>query len=71
VAQDQNSFLWGIWSDMGISEWTAMALLAAAVVIGSVGSAVAFQLAPSAVLAPFNFAYVAFAALWGVLLFQE
>ena len=65
------SFLFGEWSIMGKSEWLTMALLAAAVIIGSVGAAIAYQLGPPATVATFDFAYVGFAGLWGVLFFAE
>jgi drug/metabolite transporter (DMT)-like permease len=65
------SFLFGEWSVMGKTEWLTMALLAAAVIIGSVGAAIAYQLGPPATVATFDFAYVGFAGLWGVLFFAE
>jgi hypothetical protein len=37
------SFLFGEWSIMGMTKWLTMALLAAAVIIGSVGAAIAYQ----------------------------
>lgn len=70
-AHGADGFVWGPWPAMRVQEWTVMAMLAAAIIIGSVGTAVAFQIAPPAILAPFSFAYVAFAALWGVLLLHE
>lgn len=69
-AQD-TSFLFGEWSIMGKTEWLTMALLAAAVIIGSVGAAIAYQVGPPATVATFDFAYVGFAGLWGVLFFAE
>ena len=66
-----NSFLLGAWSSMGETEWISMALLAVAAVIGSVGAAVAYQIAPPATVATFDFSYLGFAALWGVLFFAE
>jgi len=65
------SFLFGAWSVMGRTEWLTMVLLAAALIIGSVGAATAYQSGPPAIVAPFDFAYVGFAALWGVLFFAE
>jgi drug/metabolite transporter (DMT)-like permease len=66
-----NSFLLGPWTAMGTSEWLAMALLSTAIIAGSVGAAVAYQVGPSSIVATFDFAYVAFAAGWGFLLFAE
>ena len=65
------SFLFGTWTGMGTTEWFTMALLAAAAIIGSVGAAVAYQAGPPAIVATFDFAYLAFAGLWGVLIFGE
>ena len=65
------SFLFGAWTAMGMTEWFTMVLLAAAAIIGSVGAAVAYQAGPPAIVATFDFAYLAFAGLWGVLLFGE
>jgi drug/metabolite transporter (DMT)-like permease len=65
------SFLLGTWSAMGGMEWLAMALLAAATIIGSVGAAIAYQVGPPATVATFDFAYVGFASAWGMLFFAE
>jgi drug/metabolite transporter (DMT)-like permease len=65
------SFLFGAWSTMGRTEWLAMTLLAAAVIIGSVGAAIAYQVGPPATVATFDFVYVGFAGLWGILFFAE
>ena len=64
-------FLTGAWSAMGATQWLAMALLGGAVIIGSVGAAIAYQVGPPATVAAFDFAYVGFAALWGILFFDE
>jgi drug/metabolite transporter (DMT)-like permease len=65
------SFLFGAWSSLGKSEWLAMTLLAAALIIGSVGAAIAYQAGPPATVAVFDFAYIGFAAVWGMLFFAE
>jgi drug/metabolite transporter (DMT)-like permease len=65
------SFLSGPWSPMGTMEWLAMALLAVAIIIGSVGSAIAYQVGPPGTVAAFDFAYVGFAVLWGILFFGD
>jgi drug/metabolite transporter (DMT)-like permease len=66
-----NPFLLGGWVPMWIDEWRAMAMLAIAIMIGSVGAAIAYQSGPSSIVATFDFAYVAFAIVWGMLLFGE
>ncbi len=65
------SFLFGEWSEMGTSEWLTMSLLAVAVIVGSVGAAIAYQVGPPATVATFDFSYLAFAGLWGVVFFGE
>ena len=52
-----------------MTEAAALTLLAAAIIIGSVGAAIAYQVGPPATVASFDFAYVAFAALWGLVFF--
>ncbi len=64
-------FLLGPWSQMGNSEWLVMCMLTAAILVGSIGTAIAYQLGPPSVLATVDFAYVGFAALWGFVLFTE
>ena len=64
-------FLVGPWSEMGAKEWIAIGILSVAILVGSIGAAYAYQNGPPATIATFDFAYVAFAVLWGVLMFQE
>lgn len=64
-------FLLGQWTAMGMNEWLAMGLLSTAIIVGSVGAAIAYQAGPSAIVATFDFSYVVFAAGWGLLFFAE
>jgi drug/metabolite transporter (DMT)-like permease len=48
-----------------------MGLLATATIIGSIGAAIAYQSGPSSVVSTYDFAYLAFAALWGFVFFAE
>lgn len=66
-----NSFLTGAWYAMAPSEWRLMGLLALSILIASVGTAVAYQKAPTSIIGTFEFAYVGFAVLWGILFFAE
>ncbi len=70
-ARSTNPFLLGAWTPMWIDEWRIMALLAVAIVIGSIGAAIAYQNGPAPVIATFDFSYVALAAAWGFLIFAE
>ena len=65
------SFLSGERVPMGSTEWVAMALLATASLIASIGVSVAYQVGPPATIATFDFAYVGFAGFWGILIFAE
>ena len=48
-----------------------MDLLACAILIGSVGAAIAYQNGGLAVIGTFDFACVGFATIWGVVFFAE
>lgn len=66
-----NPFLFGAWTPMSLSEWRTMGILAAAILAGSIGAAVAYQLGPASTVAIFDFSYVGFAAILGYLFFAE
>ena len=66
-----DGFLSAPWIKMDGQAWLAMAALAAVIIIGSVGAAFAYQAAPSSVVSTFDFSYLAFAAIWGLVLFDE
>ena len=70
-ASPARAFLFGSWVELGAAQWAVMGLLAVAIIIGSVGAAIAYQLGRPSTVATFDFAYVAFATLWGVLLFRQ
>jgi len=71
VSIRREGFLLAPWAAMGEAEWVSMALLAAAILIGSVGAAIAYQNGPPAIIGTFDFAYVGFALLWGLIFFAE
>jgi drug/metabolite transporter (DMT)-like permease len=64
-------FLFASWSAMGATQWLGMGLLVAAIIIGSVGAAFAYQVGRPATVATFDFAYVGFATVWGMIFFAE
>jgi len=64
-------FLSAPWTPMGMLEWLAMLLLAGAILAGSIGAAVAYQSGPPRIIGVFDFSYVGFSALWGILIFSE
>ena len=66
-----NAFLFGDWTTMNSTSWLAMWGLALAAVLGSVLGAFAYQTGPSATVATFDYCYLAFIALWGIIFFAE
>ncbi len=64
-------FVLGDWAPMGLREWGLMALLGALSAAYFVGVARAYQIAPSPVIATFDYAYLVSAALWGFIFFAE
>ncbi|MGI9374242.1 MAG: DMT family transporter, partial [Hyphomicrobiales bacterium] len=69
--ENSGSFLSSQWAPIGSNEFAAIGLLAMVILIGSVGTAIAYQIGRSSVIATFDFAYVGFAVLWGFLFFAE
>jgi drug/metabolite transporter (DMT)-like permease len=66
-----NTFLLGSWIGLGLREWVAIAILAAAILIGSTFTAVAYQSAPSSTVSTFDYTYLVFSIMWGILFFAE
>lgn len=62
-------FLFGDWQPMDASAWGAVALLAVLIVAITTGVARAYQIAPSSVIATFDYVYLPFAAVWGFVFF--
>jgi len=71
AVKHSNLFLFGEWSAMDFSAWGDMTILAVALLAGSVGAAIAYQSGPASTIAIFDFGYVAFAIIWGILFFNE
>lgn len=66
-----NPFLFGPWAAMGGREWLLMALLALLMLAFGTGVAMAYQIAPAAVIGTFDYSYVLFAVVWSYVLFAE
>lgn len=66
-----DAFLLGGWAPLAAKEWLVMGVLAAAVTIGWIFAAVAYQSGPSPVVAAFDYSYIIFSALWGLVFFAE
>ncbi|MER8383837.1 DMT family transporter, partial [Mesorhizobium sp. M1399] len=61
----------GAWIPMGWTQCALIGLLSMTMLIGSVGTAIAYQWGPSSIISTWDFSYLAFAVLWGVVLFSE
>ncbi len=71
ASSEGGGFLFAPWAAMGMTEWSTMVLLATAIFIGSIGTAIAYQNGPSSMVGTFDFAYVGFAVLWGIFFFSD
>jgi len=67
----EGSFLLGPWQTVDVQLAVIVAVLAALIRIGRIGAAIAYQTGPPATVAAFDYAYLAFSLLWGVLFFGE
>ncbi len=68
---DAPGFMTTTWMAMSGADWRNIAILAALILVASVGTAVAYQAAPASTVGTFDFAYVGFALIWGALFFGE
>jgi len=69
-AELRQEFMLSPWTLMGQAEWISILRLAAAILIGSVGAAAAYQNAPPAMIGIFDFAYIGYAVIWGIVFFN-
>lgn len=67
----QGSFIFGPWQPLNMMLIGVLAALASIILIGSVGAAIAYQNAPPAIVAAFDYSYLVFSLLWGSLFFAE
>ncbi|MCG8640419.1 MAG: DMT family transporter [Desulfobacterales bacterium] len=63
------SFIFGPWAPLDLKLLSIIAVLAGGIVIGSVGAAVAYQNGPPATIAAFDYTYLVFSLIWGVIFF--
>lgn len=68
---DAPGFLTTTWTEMSSEGWRNIGILALLILVASFGTAVAYQAAPASIVGTFDFAYVGFALIWGVLFFDE
>lgn len=67
----RDGFLLAPWAAIDFSAFLTMAVLAASILIGSIGAAIAYQNGPSPMIGTFDFAYVGFSVFWGLVFFAE
>ncbi|MBV6657777.1 MAG: DMT family transporter [Devosiaceae bacterium] len=68
---ERGGFLLSGWTAPSGDDWWLVGLLTASILAASIGTAIAYQRAPIAIVGTFEFAYVGFASLWGILFFAE
>jgi len=71
VLAGQHPFLFDSWQAMTPRTWAVVTLLAVLIVAITTGVARAYQIAPSSVIATFDYTYLPFAALWGFVFFAS
>nr|WP_289847954.1 DMT family transporter [Octadecabacter sp. B2R22] len=59
------------WVPMNGQAWGMMAISSLAILIGGLGTAFAYQRGPAPLLGSFDFSYLAFAIIWGWVMFDE
>jgi drug/metabolite transporter (DMT)-like permease len=59
------------WVSMGIEEWSVLLIMAIAFGIGTIATAIAYQIGPITRISTLDFSYIAFAVLWGAVFFGE
>ena len=64
-------YVFGIWSRVGVAECLTLVLLAVFTVVISLGLAAAYQVAPPAIVATFEYCYLVYAAFWDMLIFES
>lgn len=70
-AGQDGSFIFGPWQPVNLRLFGIVGVLAAVILIGSVGAAIAYQNGPPATVAAFDYSYLVFSLMWGGLFFGE
>ncbi|QJQ96324.1 MULTISPECIES: DMT family transporter [Halomonadaceae] len=64
-------FLLSGWQPLGLREWGLLIVLGLLIVVVSIAVARAYQAAPAPLVGAFDYGYLPFAGLWGLVLFAE
>ena len=67
----EESFVLSVWPRLTIADWSLTVLLGGLLAIITTVVALAYSLAPTPVVGVFDTAYLGFAAVWGVLFFED
>ncbi|MDJ0627480.1 MAG: DMT family transporter [Rhodobacter sp.] len=67
----EDSFIFGPWQPVDPVLIGVVAALAAVILVGSVGAAIAYQNGPPATVAAFDYSYLVFSLIWGSIFFRE
>nr|WP_302480805.1 DMT family transporter [Leisingera sp. ANG59] len=70
-AGQKESIIFGSWQPVELKLFGIVTALAAVILIGSVGAAIAYQNGPPATVAAFDYSYLVFSLIWGGLFFGE
>ena len=70
-AGQEGSFIFGPWQSLNLTLIGIVVTLAAVILVGSVGAAIAYQNGPPATVAAFDYSYLVFSLIWGSLFFGE
>jgi drug/metabolite transporter (DMT)-like permease len=63
-------YLFGLWSDVDLTDWLVLALLAGFTIVIGMMLAGAYQAAPPSIVATFEYSYLVFVAGWDILFFD-
>jgi drug/metabolite transporter (DMT)-like permease len=62
-------YIFGVWSEVGLTDWLVLALLAGFAIVIGMMLAGAYQAAPPAIVSTFEYSYLVFVAVWDILFF--
>ncbi|MFK7939464.1 MAG: DMT family transporter [Roseovarius sp.] len=71
IGRTTSDFLSPLWSPLNLTAIGALGLMTVAILLGSIGTSIAYQIGRSSTVATFDFTYVGFATIWGVVFFAE
>ena len=66
-----DSFVFGAWVSIDTELLAVVVILAVTSIVGSIGAAIAYQNGPPATIAAFDYTYLVFSLIWGLLFFSE